>query len=188
MRSDAVDMRKKSVDDHRSRRSSSWLRGVRLPHKVFWTARMSRSTDQIIGTGGVGTKVLFDVRDKDVGYDDGLQQTGSEICDLTNYNLVARQAGWWNVWAVVPFASSTGGTVRQGHINVDRGAGMNLLVGSKRTKTPVAGGSPTIIEIYLEDYFADGDKLELRGFQDTGANLNILTAEGILFGMSWKGL
>jgi hypothetical protein len=188
MRRDPVRDKERPADALPALLSATHLLGWRLLQGIFPTARMSRSTDMVIATGGLGSKVLYDTRDKDAGYDDGQLQTGSEICDLTNDEIVLRYAGWWKIWAVHPFSSSTAGTVRQGYFNVDRGVGYGLLLGSKRTMTPVGGGNPTIVYVSVEDQFAAGDKIEVRAYQDSGGNLSILTVEGILVGATWLGL
>jgi hypothetical protein len=172
-------------DERQKRQSASSLRGVRLLAKgVFPTAKMSRSTDQSI-TNNTETKVLFDTRDKDAGYDDGQQQSGSEICDLTNDEIVLRYPGFWAVTFFGCFAASTGGTVRGLRFFLNGGVAVGGRFAYDRVNSAVF---LTTVYGTLRGQFVEGDKVDARVIQDSGVALSLVAAEGIYMSAEWIGL
>jgi len=173
------------ADERHSRQSASYLRGVRLlPKGVFPTAKMSRSTDQSIANN-TETKVLFDTRDKDAGYDDGQQTAGSEICDLTNDEIVLRYLGFWAVSFFACFAASTGGTVRGLRFFLNGTAVLGGRFAYDRVNSALF---LTTVHGTLRRQFVEDDKVDARVIQDSGGSLALVAAEGIYMSAEWLGL
>ncbi len=169
VRPDPLDQPPPPVGEGKTRRSAGWIRGFRtLPQGIFPAALMSRSTDQAIPTS-VETQVEFDTRVYDSPYEDGQQQSGAEMVDLTNFKLVIRFVGYYTGHAFGVLTGGLAGTRRQmrvfknGATVIGRGGG---FVG------PAADGTPLMVP--FAGVFVPGDTIEVKVFQDSGFSMNLL--------------
>lgn len=149
-------------DKMATRISASYLRGFRLlPQGVFPVGKMRKSATQIIDVSSE-TKVLFDVRDHDTPYDDGQQQSGTEMCDLTNNELVIRVDGFYDGHFFGVLEGSGGGIRRLARVFLNNSTVIGIGGG---VIGPAADG--TILYVPFAGFYVAGDTIEAKIFHDS---------------------
>ncbi len=184
MRPDPLFVPSRLSDTLPSRVSASYLRGFRLlPKGVFPVGKMRRSDSQNI-LASTETQVAFDTRDHDTTYDDGQQQSGAEMCDLANDQLVIRFAGYWEGCFYGLLAGGGAGSRRLARIFKNT----TTVIGSGGGFVgPAADGTPLYAP--FAGNFAVGDTIEVKVFHDDVGTLALLALnDGPRLEARWQSL
>lgn len=125
---------------------------------------VTKNTTQSVGSGSTGILVSWNVE----SYDVGGMTTGTGVTMAT---IPANRGGKYLIGATVQFATNATG-YRQVLIEVSG----NTRV---RQTNAAVSGNPTRVSISSVQQCASGDSISIGVFQNSGAALNIETAEGM---------